>query len=405
MPQYYEKYNGPLVSVLVPTFNRPGYLRNALASVLGQSYRNLQVIVVNDGGRDVSDIVNSFRDERIIFINRKDNWGKPFSLNQALEQSEGKYIAYLDDDDIYYPYHIKSLVDALENQTECQAAYSDLYKVTCRILPDGRRKVLAKEVDISRDFDRFFMLIFNHVLHVSLMHRRDLIDKTGPYNEQLKVLIDWDMTRRLTFFTDFYHIHNITGQYYQPEGDCDRISVQQRKDKDEYLRNIMTIRTTRPAKPWPKIKDMSIIFASQQLDKLAGQTIKSIWQSTFYPYKVYLPLSESDIARLKVDMPNLTFVTVNPVSTPAERIDTSLEKCEGEYVTIVPSGYPVNSMWVENSLYTLINNPVDNEVIELEESTDNLWAAIAKKEVLLYARKSFPDLSVRDSLKASAEVF
>ncbi len=401
MPQYNDKYNGPLVSVLIPTFNRPGYLRMAIASTLCQNYRNLQVIVVNDGGQDISNIINSFDDERLIFINRKENRGKPFSLNQALEHAEGKYVAYLDDDDIYYPNHIVSLVDALENQTNCQAAYSDLYKVNCQILSDGRRKVLAKELKISRDFDRFFMLIFNHVLHVSLMHRRDLIEKTGPYNEQLKVMIDWDMTRRLTFFTDLYHIYEITGEYYQPIGDCDRISVQQRKDKEEYLKNILTIRTTRPAKPWSKIKDMSIIFATQQLDQLAGNTIKSIWHSTFYPYKLYLPLPESDLFRLKIDMPNVVFVPVNPYCAVNGRIDASLEKCEGEYITIVPNGYPIKSMWMENALYALLNNPVDNEVIELEESTDNLWAAVVKKDVLLRARRSFPDLSVRDSIKAS----
>lgn len=61
-----ESKVGPMVSVLVPTFNRPRYLSEALASALHQSYRNLQVIVINDGGEDVSDIVNSFNDQRII---------------------------------------------------------------------------------------------------------------------------------------------------------------------------------------------------------------------------------------------------------------------------------------------------------------------------------------------------
>ncbi|HEW79669.1 MAG TPA: glycosyltransferase, partial [Phycisphaerales bacterium] len=82
-----ESKVGPMVSVLVPTFNRPRYLSEALASALHQSYRNLQVIVINDGGEDVSDIVNSFNDQRIIFINRKENHGKAFSLNEALARA------------------------------------------------------------------------------------------------------------------------------------------------------------------------------------------------------------------------------------------------------------------------------------------------------------------------------
>ena len=265
MRKDYEKTNGPVVSVLISTFNRLQSLYEALSSVFGQSYKNLQVIVVNDGGEDVSETIDSFNESRLVYINRKENRGKAFSLNEALHEAEGKYIAYLDDDDLYYPFHIETLVKALENETDCRVAYSDLYKTYCKVFPDGSRQILSKVVEVSRDFDRFLMLNFNHVLHVSLMHHRDLLEKTGPYNEQLNVLIDWDLTRRLAFFSDFYHVHKVTGEYSHPMGECDRISVQRRKDKKEYLRNVLTIRTTRPPKPWLKIEDLSIIFVADRL--------------------------------------------------------------------------------------------------------------------------------------------
>ena len=393
--------NGPLVSVLLPTFNRPRYFYQALASVLNQSYENMEVIVINDGGTDVSDIVESYYDSRIVYINRKENRGKAFSLNEALEKSEGKYIAYLDDDDIFYPNHIEVLVDALENRTDCMAAYSDLYKAYCQVSQDGSRQILSKVVEVSRDYDRFFMLHFNHVLHVSMMHRRDLIEKTGLYNEKLNVLIDWDMTRRLSFFTDFYHVYEITGQYYHPMGDCDRISVQQRKDRQNYLKNVLAIRTARPAKPWPKIKDMSIIFLTDSIDKKAGRTIGSIWQHTFYPYKLYLPVSQSDLRRLNTDMPNLVFVPVSPESSQAERIDAAIEQCEGEYIAIIPAGFPVKDMWIENALYALFNNEDDRQGYLLEDSTDDLLAVVLRKKEVFFARKKFQQMSLYDSLNAS----
>jgi len=393
---------GPVVSVLIPTFNRPQYLYEALASVLHQSYISLRVIVINDGGQDVSDMVNSFNDPRLTFIDRKENRGKAFSLNEALNRAEGKYIAYLDDDDVYYPHHIETLVNALENQTDCQVAYSDFYKAYCRVSHDGSRPVLSKVVDVSRDFDRFFMLYFNHVLHVCLMHRRELMAKTGPYNEQLNVLIDWDMTRRLAFFSDFHHVCKITGEYYHPMGDCDRISVQRRKDKDAYSRNVLAIRTTRPPKPWAKVEDMSIILAADRLDKQAGKTISAVWRHTFYPYTLYLPLPESDFSKLNTDMPNLIGVPVDPLSSQAQRVDATLERCDGEYVGIVPSGYPImKDMWIENPLYALINSSLDRQGFELEESMDGLWAAVLRKDDLQFARRSFPDLPVRESLKAA----
>ena len=400
----YQK-NEPIVSVLIPTFNRLKYFPKALASVLNQSYGNLQVIVINDGGQDVSDIVDSFYDSRIVFINRRENFGKAHSLNEALERAEGKYVAYLDDDDIFYPYHIETLVETLENRTDCMAAYSDLYKVYCKVSQDGSRLVLSKTVEVSRDYDRFFMLHFNHVLHVSLMHRRDLLDKTGPYNEDLNVLIDWDMTRRLAFFTDFYHVYKITGEYYHPMGESDRISVQQRKNKLNYAKNVLTIRNTRPRKPWPKVKDLSIIFLTDSLNKEAGQTINAVWQNSFYPYKLYLPMSQMECDRFNTDMPNIVPVPVNSISTEIEKIDTVLNICEGEYIAFLPAGYPVTERWVENSLYALINNDQSGKGYLLEKSNDEQFAAVLKKEDIYKARSRFPYLSLIDSLKSSGIEF
>jgi len=200
MVENYETKVGPMVSVLVPTFNRPRYLSEALSSVVHQDYSNLEIFVINDGGEDVSNVVNSFNDPRIIFVNRKENRGLPYTLNEALMRAQGKYACYLGDDDMYYPHHVSTLVNALENKDDCQVAYSDWYKAYCKIMPDGSRQVLSKVVEVSRDFDRFFMLYFNHVLGGNLMHRRDLLEKTGLYNEQLNILIDWDMTRILALF-------------------------------------------------------------------------------------------------------------------------------------------------------------------------------------------------------------
>ncbi len=396
-----QKKSGPVVTVLVPTFNRRRYFAEALASVVCQNYRNLQIIAINDGGEDVSDIVKSYDDPRLLFINRKENRGKAYSLNEALARAEGKYVAYLDDDDLYYPNHIETLVDALENKSDCQVAYSDLYKVYCKVCPDGSRKALSKVVEISRDFDRFFMLYYNHVLHVSLMHRRDLLEKTGLYNEAINVLIDWDLTRRLAFFSDFYHVPEITGEFYQPAGKCDRISVLGRKNEKKYARNILRIRTTRPAKPWTKLKDMSIIFTAERLNKQAGTTLGSIWQRTFYPYEVYLPLPAESLEKLAAEMPNIIPVPVDPLSSQDQRIDAALARCDGEYIAIVPSGFPMREFWVEDSLHALINSSANNEGFELEDSTDTLWAVVVRKDDLQYARRSFPNLPVRESLNAA----
>ncbi len=399
-PSGRARNGGPLVSVLLPTYNRHRYLGEALASVLRQTHNHLEVFVVRDGGQEVADVVDSFQDARVIFIDRKENRGKPYSLNEALSQARGKYIAYLDDDDVYYPHHIETLVNALEAQTDCQVAYTDLYKTSCEVLPGGSRVPLSKHVAISRDFDRFLMLYFNHVLHVSLMHRRELLDQTGLYNEDLSILIDWDITRRLAFFSDFHHVSVVTGEYFSPAGESDRISFQQRKDSEGYLRNLLTIRTTRPAKPWSKIGDLSIILLTDRVSNRTADTMLRIWRHTFYPYKLHVPLPPAEIARMNVDMPHVELVLVPPVSSMAERVDAALQRSEGDYVAVVPENLAIEEMWVENPLYALINSAGRDGVL-LEGATPQSWAAVLRRSDLEQARRSYPHLSVDASLAAA----
>ena len=391
---------GPLVTVLLPTYNRRRYLAEALASVLRQTYRDLEIFIVRDGGEEVGDVVRSFPDSRVVFIDRKENRGKPFSLNEALARARGKYVAYLDDDDVYYPDHVRTLVDALEGPTDCQAAYSDLYKTCCEVMPGGDRRVLSKHVEISRDFDPFLMLHFNHVLHVSLMHRRDLLDKTGLYNEQLNILIDWDITRRLSFFSDFHHVPIVTGEFYSPAGESDRISCRQRKDPQEYLRNILEIRTTRPAKPWPKMKDLSIILLADKLDEQTVDVMLRIWRYTFYPYKLLIPLPAADMGRLNVQMPNVELVPVNPLSSMADRLDATLPRCEGDYVATLPGNMAVEEMWVEKPLYALMHSTA-REGFLLEGATPQSWAAVLRRTDLDQARRAHRHLAVEASLAAA----
>lgn len=391
---------GPLVSILLPTHNRRRYLAEALASAVQQTYDDLEILVVRDGGEEVADVVRSFDDPRVILIDRKENRGKPFSLNEALARARGKYIAYLDDDDVYYPYHIEVLVEALESHRDSGVAYSDLYKTYCEVLAGGSRVALSKHVEISRDFDRFLMLYFNHVLHVSLMHRRDLLDKTGLYNESLNVLIDWDMTRRLAFFCDFHHVPLVTGEFYSPIGECDRISIQQRKEPEEYLRNILAIRTTRPTQPWPRIKDLSIILLAERGDHSTADTMLRIWRYTFYPYKLYVPLPPDELARLNVRMPNVELMPVPSLSSPGARLDAALRTCAGDYVAVVPAGLAVEEMWLEYPLYVLINSRAPEGLL-VAKTTPSSRAVVVRRGDLERARQAYPLSSVEASLTAA----
>lgn len=401
-----QKY-GPLVTVLISTFNRPFYLREALSSIFAQTWTNIEIILVRDGGSPVREAIADYLgDSRLTFIDRDQNRGLPYSFNEALSHARGEYICYLGDDDIFYPFHVETLLKAMLGQDRCQVVYGDLYKAHCRVMPDGRRIVLAKNVEVSRDFDRMLMFQFNHALHVSLLHRRDLLDKAGPYNENLNVMIDWDLTRRLCFYTDFLHVPTVTGEYYAPVGDCDRISVKRRKNVNEYLLNVLTIRSTRPVKPWPCVSDLSVIVLAPS--DSPAQTLCDLWSHSYFPNQFYVPLSPSQQAQFDTRVPNVVPVPVSANASLENRVDAALNICEGDFVAIVPNGAAIQSAeisFLERSLYPLLQNPLRNVAFELTEAAPDNWSAVFRINELREARRQYSHLPLAESMRAAGIEF
>lgn len=107
----------PLITVVVPCFNHGKYLREAVESLLGQTYRNLEVIIVNDGSSDDTQLVaNSLavQDKRVRFINLDENKGKWFCLNTAIEASNGLIVTSQDADDLALPDRIERQFKTLQ---------------------------------------------------------------------------------------------------------------------------------------------------------------------------------------------------------------------------------------------------------------------------------------------------
>ena len=400
MQQNETKKTAPLVTVLLPTYNRPQSLSVAVDSVLAQTYSQFELIVIRDGGRPIVPVMQNYEDARIHLIDRDENRGKAASLNEALVQAKGKYICYLDDDDQWYPGHIQTLVCALEDNPEYGLAYTDLYKAHYRPLSGGRRQILAKNVEISRDFDRMLSFQFNHVLHVSLMHRRDLLDQAGPYNEDLRVLIDWDLTRRLCFYTDFLHVPTVTGEYHAAVTGSDRISIQQRKDTENYLRTLLTIRATRPPQPWPCVPDMSVIVLHDRCDEVLGKSLADLWSHGYYPCQYYIPLPSSELDKLKTAVPNVVKVPVSQTDTVEAKIDAALALSESDFVALVPAGLPVSEdevSFLERSLYPLIKNDQTNVAYEIVEADQRRWGAVFRRDEIVRLRRQFPNHSVQEA--------
>lgn len=107
--------NIPLVSVIMPVYNTAGYIKEAIESVLQQTYTNLELVIVNDGSTDnTPEIILSFTDPRIRYIDLVTNRGRGFARNHAISNCRGAYIAVCDGDDIQLPERIEKQVRFLE---------------------------------------------------------------------------------------------------------------------------------------------------------------------------------------------------------------------------------------------------------------------------------------------------
>jgi glycosyltransferase involved in cell wall biosynthesis len=206
-----EVTSEPVVCVLMPTYNGAETLIEAIQSVVDQSFKNWNLIVVNDGGENVGDIVRSFEDPRIVYL-EKDHRGKGAALNHAIRNSKSKYIAYLDDDDCFYPNHLEVLVGYLEAHREARFAYS-ISRETAEYQKEGKWEAGKAQLRYAFQGTVRQMLRNNFIPNLAALHERKLLDDTGLYNEELDVLIDWYMYRRLAAIAAPVFVNCVTSEY------------------------------------------------------------------------------------------------------------------------------------------------------------------------------------------------
>jgi GT2 family glycosyltransferase/2-polyprenyl-3-methyl-5-hydroxy-6-metoxy-1,4-benzoquinol methylase len=209
-----RRTNGPLVSVLMSTFNRRRFLSTAIESVRSQRYRNWELVLVNDGGESVEDIAGRFEDPRIRLINLRERRGKGFAINRAFKSSQGCFIAYLDDDDIWYPDHLQSLILPLRTIPGIEMSYSDAYDVTLEEDREGKYREVKRELRYHHQKTIYDLVTENFIQGISVLHSRHLFEKAGGMDEELEVLIDWDLWRRFAALTYPYHVSRVTAEHF-----------------------------------------------------------------------------------------------------------------------------------------------------------------------------------------------
>ncbi|MCC5636473.1 glycosyltransferase family 2 protein [Nostoc sp. CHAB 5844] len=218
----------PLVSVIIPAYNAEKFIEKTLNSVLSQTYKNIEVIVVDDGSHDTtSDIVEFFaqQDSRVILF-RQTNAGVAAARNLAIEKSRGEYIAPIDADDIWYSQKLEKQVQCLVSADESVGlvyAWSVGIDEDDVIISDCNYEYYSAWRSIEGKV--YPALIYsNFIGNASVpLIRRVCFDEIGGYNCQLKAqnaqgCEDWELYLRIAEYYDFRVVRDFLVGYRQVNG-------------------------------------------------------------------------------------------------------------------------------------------------------------------------------------------
>lgn len=188
----------PLVSVLMPLYNKEAYVEEAIKSVLNQTYPNIELIIVDDGSTDGSDsIAKRFISDKVELI-RQVNRGVSKARNVAFEHSKGDFIQFLDADDVLDSRKIAEQVNILRGQSDTMLVISKRYYFKRQI--DNAWQLPTMPL-LEKDYDDMPTFLIDEITSSAFVHSwlipRTLIQKSGKWNESMSIFEDRDFYLRL----------------------------------------------------------------------------------------------------------------------------------------------------------------------------------------------------------------
>jgi len=204
----------PLVSVVMPTYNQGNFIRESISSVLGQDYKDIELIIIDNYSCDNTEtVVRSFDDGRIRYFRLRNNGVIAVSRNVGIEKAKGAYIAFIDSDDMWYPSKISAQMEFLEMYPEIAlvACDLDIYQENVfinRTLLHGMKKEVRGSI-----FDK--IIFKNAVSCSSVLVRSEVFKNIGVFDEdpRLVSIEDWDLWLRITHSYPACIIPEVLGRY------------------------------------------------------------------------------------------------------------------------------------------------------------------------------------------------
>ena len=185
----------PLVTVIIPTYNREATIKRAINSVLGQTYKEVELIIVDDGSTDNTvEIIHSYRDKRIKLVSLSGNCGANIARNTGIKLAKGEYIAFQDSDDEWLEDKLEIQINYME-QTDKKVCYCPyiLYEDTMKtIIPDPAENIEQYGEKINETLKKG-----NVVPAPALVIHKQVVETVGMFDESMRRLQDYEYVIRI----------------------------------------------------------------------------------------------------------------------------------------------------------------------------------------------------------------
>ncbi len=201
----------PLVSVVIPTHNRAPLVIRAIASVLGQTFADLECIVVDDGSTDnTGEVVRGIADGRLLYLKNEVAAGAPASRNRGLRQAQGRYIALLDDDDEWLPEKLEKQLRLFDSAPErVGLVHSGFYHVSA-----ASNAIVLTYEPVHRGAVYAELLKGCILGSPTPLIKRECFKQAGGFDESLPGCQDWDMWLRIARICEFDFIPEPLAKHY-----------------------------------------------------------------------------------------------------------------------------------------------------------------------------------------------
>lgn len=211
----------PLVSIVTPSYNQAHFLRATIESVLGQTYPNIEYIIMDGGSSDGSaDLITEYADSLAYWESVPDK-GQTDAINKGFARATGKYLAWLNSDDTYEPHAVAEAVAALEANPQAGLLYGEVTFIDEVGEPMGRFP--AAQTDYKRLRNGYV-----HVPQQAAFWRRDLWQQVGPLDDTFYFAMDYDLWVRLARVSEVKYLPGKYWANFRLHGDSKTIAEDDR---------------------------------------------------------------------------------------------------------------------------------------------------------------------------------